>query len=157
MSYEYNAGNGRLEISNPYRLENIALFFCGGLASIVAVLLLLGARTGIASADAEALRGTIVGVVLLAVGLGFLGKAFSQLRYFFGRGRPHNLSNPDSSETRDDRGRAAWLPARQRLRRAICHRAPPIRRPNLPGGYCTSCGLALTSGARFCAGCGARI
>lgn len=123
MSYEYNAGNGRLEISNPYRLENVALFFCGGLASVVAVLLLLDARAGIGTADPEALRGTIVGVVLLAVGLGFLGKAFSQLRYYFGRGRPHDLSNPDSPETREDRGRAAWL--KESLRQNALQYAEP--------------------------------
>lgn len=109
MSYEFNAANGRFEISNPYRLENVVLLFCGGVATLTALYMLLGARTGIASAEANAVRGVIVGVVLLFVGLGFIGKALTQLRYYFGRGRPHDLSNPDDPSTRDVRGRAAWL------------------------------------------------
>jgi hypothetical protein len=109
VSYEFNAANGRFEISNPYRLENVVLLFCGGVATITALYMLLGARTGIASAEANALRAVVVGVVLLFVGLGFIGKALTQLRYYFGRGRPHDLSNPDDPATRDSRGRAAWL------------------------------------------------
>ncbi|MGE0582260.1 MAG: zinc ribbon domain-containing protein [Steroidobacteraceae bacterium] len=123
MSYEYNASNGRFEIANPYRLENIALFSCGAIATCTALYVLLGARAGIASAAPDALRGVVVGVLLLAAGLGFLGKAFSQLRYYFGRGRPHNLSNPDMPATRDDRARAAWL--KENLRQNALQYAEP--------------------------------
>ena len=44
MSYEYNAANGRFEIANPYRLENLALLVCGAAGSLAGLFLLFRYR-----------------------------------------------------------------------------------------------------------------
>lgn len=91
MSYEYSAASDRFEIPNPYRLENVALFIAGAASGVVALYLLGANRLALTSGDVVGIKAVAVGFVLLVIALGTLGTALTQLRYFFGRGRPNNI------------------------------------------------------------------
>jgi hypothetical protein len=91
VSYEYSAASDRFEIPNPYRLENIALCIAGGVAGAGALYLLVTHRMALTTGDVVGIKAIAVGFVLLVVALATLGKALSQLRYLFGRGRPENV------------------------------------------------------------------
>lgn len=123
MSYEYNAANGRFEISNPYRIENLAVAVCGVVASLVGIALLVGHREALAQARAGGIMAVVVGLVLLALGIVGIGRAMVQLRYFFGRGRPRDLSNIDDEAAGADARVAQWL--KENLRQnALVYREP---------------------------------
>ena len=110
MSYEYNAANGRFEIANPYRLENIALLICGGIG-IAASLLLLFEYRGVAieQGSSTGIRALLVGIALLLCSVVLVARALSQLRYYFGRGRPADVTNLDDAQGLSPQRRAAWL------------------------------------------------
>ena len=55
MSYEYSAASGRLEVGNPYKVENLALFAAGAAALLVGIALLILYRTALGSLDAVAI------------------------------------------------------------------------------------------------------
>ncbi|MEY2890637.1 MAG: hypothetical protein RJA98_545 [Pseudomonadota bacterium] len=93
MAYDYSSENQRLELPNPYRVENNFLFICAAALLIGGVTALLWAR--------EALQGNalrlgvaplLVGISLLASGLAFAVVGARRLRFFFGRGRPASLA-----------------------------------------------------------------
>jgi len=95
MSYEYGSESKRLELPNPYRLQNRLLWLCGALLCIAGIVSLLWAR---AAMEASALRlaaaPLIAGLLLLAAGIAAAASAATRLRFFFGRGRPSSLA-PD--------------------------------------------------------------
>lgn len=123
MSYEYNAANGRFEISNPYRIENLAVALCGGVASLAGIALLIGHREALALAHGGGVMAVVVGLALLALGIVGIGRAMVQLRYFFGRGRPRDLSNIDDETPGADARVAQWL--KENLRQnALVYREP---------------------------------
>jgi len=93
LAYDYSSDNKRLELPNPFRVENTFLFAC-------AAITLLGGLTGLmwarAAIQSESLRlgiaPLLVGVGLLAAGCSFAVIAARRLRFFFGRGRPRSLA-----------------------------------------------------------------
>ncbi len=93
MSYEYGSESKRLELPNPYRLQNRLLWLCGALLILAGVVSLLWARSAMASSDLRLAAAPLVaGLLLLAAGLAAAATAATRLRFFFGRGRPASLA-----------------------------------------------------------------
>lgn len=94
MAYDYSSENKRLELPNPYRVENLFLFVCAAASIVGGVVALLWARSAF---QAESIRlgaaPLVVGVLLLGSGLAFATAGARRLRFFFGRGRPKSLAN----------------------------------------------------------------
>jgi len=123
MSYEYSAASGRFEIPNPYRIENLAFILAGVVAGLAGVALLIAHRDAIAGGNATGVKAVIVGLVLLFLALTVIAGAMVQLRYFFGRGRPHDLSNLDDPAGSNPEHRTKWL--KENLRQnALAYREP---------------------------------
>lgn len=93
MSYEYGSESKRLELPNPYRLQNRLLWMCGALLVAAGVVSLLWARSAM---EASALRFVaaplLAGLLLVAAGVAAAATAAARLRFFFGRGRPQSLA-----------------------------------------------------------------
>ena len=95
MSYDYSSESRRLELPNPYRLQNRLLWLCAALLMAGGLLSLLWARDAMQAASTGLAAGPLVtGIVLLLAGLACATTAARRLRFFFGRGRPHSLA-PD--------------------------------------------------------------
>ena len=93
MSYEYGSESKRLELPNPYRLQNRLLWLCGALLILAGVVSLLWARSAMASSDLRLAAAPLVaGLLLLGAGLAAAATAATRLRFFFGRGRPTSLA-----------------------------------------------------------------
>lgn len=93
MSYEFNPDSPTFEFPNPYKVENLALIVVGCLVMAAGVASMFSARTSLAHGGAgRALMVVGIGVGLLAIGIFLLARAFTQLRYFFGRNRPDSLA-----------------------------------------------------------------
>jgi len=123
MSYEYSAASARFEIDNPYKIENLALLVCGAITILAGLFLLIRFREAMGNADVRGLRAIIVGLLLLGAGIAAIGRAAMQLRYFFGRGRPHDLTNLEARDGHIPERRAAWL--KENLRQnALAYREP---------------------------------
>ena len=93
MAYEYGSESKRLELPNPYQLQNRLLWFCGALLLAAGVLSLVWARDAMQD-NALRLVGAplVAGVLLLTAGLASVASAARRLRFFFGRGRPASLA-----------------------------------------------------------------
>jgi hypothetical protein len=123
MSYEYSAASARFEIDNPYKVENLALLVCGVVGVLAGLFLLIRFRDAMGNPSLRGLRGIVVGLLLLAASIAVIGRATMQLRYFFGRGRPHDLTNLDAGAGADPQRRAEWL--KENLRQnALAYREP---------------------------------
>ncbi|HEX4511073.1 MAG TPA: zinc ribbon domain-containing protein [Burkholderiaceae bacterium] len=91
--YDYSSESRRLELPNPYRVENAFLLLCAAVLVTGAVVSLLRARAGFEAAiPGAALVPLVVGLGLLFGGLGFAVMGARRLRFFFGRGRPLSLA-----------------------------------------------------------------
>lgn len=93
MSYDYSSESQRLELPNPYKVDNFfllltALVLIGaGVAALVMSRQHLAQRHGIAS-----IAPLVVGVLLLGFGVWAATRAMKRLRFFFGRGLPVGLA-----------------------------------------------------------------
>ena len=93
MAYDYSSDNKRLELPNPFRVENMFLFACAAITLLGGFTGLLWAREAIQSHSTKlGIAPLLVGVALLAAGLSFAVIAARRLRFFFGRGRPRSLA-----------------------------------------------------------------
>ena len=93
MAYDYSSDNKRLELPNPFRVENSFLFACALITLVGGVTGLLWARDAIESHDKRlGVAPLLVGVALLAASVSFAVIAARRLRFFFGRGRPRSLA-----------------------------------------------------------------
>ena len=93
MAYDYSSDNKRLELPNPFRVENSFLFACAAITLLGGLTGLLWARSAIQAHSARlGIAPLLVGVALLATGLSFAVVAARRLRFFFGRGRPRSLA-----------------------------------------------------------------
>lgn len=100
MSYEYNPNSPRLELPNPYSIQNLALVLAGGVGIIAGVLLLLLIRhhlqtDGVHAGEVAAL---VASLGLLVLGLLAVALAATQLRFYFGRGKPVSLAQELASD-----------------------------------------------------------
>ena len=93
MSYEYGSESKRLELPNPYQLQNRLLWVCGAVLLIGGVTSLWWAKAAMQQ-NALRLAGAplVAGIVLLVAGLACIASAAGRLRFFFGRGRPASLA-----------------------------------------------------------------
>jgi len=109
MSYEFNPESKVFEFPNPYKIENLTLLAAGGLLALAGIGTLVAVRERIAQgADLAALEVIGIAVVLMVLGFGFLGRAFTQLRYFFGRNRPDSLAPQVASDADGDSHAAVY-------------------------------------------------
>lgn len=92
MSYDYSSSSTKLEMPNPYRVQNQLLF------TAAAVLCLSGLWSLWSSRQTLAPVPIVVGLALLFAGIVAAGTAAKRLRFFFGRGRPVSLA-PDLAPT----------------------------------------------------------
>ena len=109
MSYEFNPDSQIFEFPNPYKVENVALILAGILLLLAGTGTLIGVRTSLTHAPgARTLAVLAIAVGLLVFGILVLARAFTQLRYFFGRNRPEDLARqvaPDQDGDSRDAGR----------------------------------------------------
>lgn len=95
MAYDYSSESKRLELPNPYRLQNLWLWLCAVLLVTGGVVCLWWTREAMqAQAVQRGIAPLLAGFGLLAAGLVSAGVAAKRLRFFFGRGRPRSLA-PD--------------------------------------------------------------
>lgn len=98
MSYEFNPQTPNLELPNPYRLENAGLFLCAAVALVCTVPALLSLRAHLTqqlaqhSVSASLAGASVLTVALIALGFSWVAGAAGQLRFYFGRNRPHSLA-----------------------------------------------------------------
>ncbi|CAN5374981.1 hypothetical protein BH09PSE5_BH09PSE5_41660 [soil metagenome] len=100
MAYDYSSESRRLELPNPYRLQNLWLWLSALMLIVGGVLCLWWTRQAVQiESTRTAVAPLLAGVLLLAGGLGAAGIAARRLRFFFGRGRPHSLAPELTSGT----------------------------------------------------------
>lgn len=109
MSYEFNPETQVFEFPNPYKVENLALICAGALMAVAGVGTMIAVRERIAHGfDGRALAVVFIAIVLVLFGIGLLARAFTQLRYFFGRNRPDHLAPVVAPGADGDSKNAAW-------------------------------------------------
>ena len=143
MAYDYSSDNKRLELPNPFRVENSFLFACALVTLVGGVTGLMWARDAIDSHDKRlGVAPLLVGVALLAASVSFAVIAARRLRFFFGRGRPRpkkkrsrraaitandrpaaSSATPTSSGAMPRRVEWAWIAARAH--------SSPVRPPRI--------------------------
>jgi hypothetical protein len=100
MSYDYSSESQRLELPNPYRLQNRLLWVCATALLIAGIVSLWWARDAL---QGQSLRRAgaplFAGLVLLAAGVLCGATAARRLRFFFGRGRPASLAPEIAPQT----------------------------------------------------------
>src|ERR1700704_1855618 len=93
MSYDYSSESKRLELPNPYRLQNRLLWLCAALLFVAGVTSLWWARTAMQDqAMRLAAPPLLTGLLMLAAAMACAATAARRLRFFFGRGRPASLA-----------------------------------------------------------------
>ncbi len=98
MAFEYSSstGNQRFIPPNPLKLQNLFLGTSGAILLLAGVALLLVLRAGVRTgAMGSTVGGLLVSVFMIGAGATLLGYMAAQLRFWFGRERPHNLSSAD--------------------------------------------------------------
>lgn len=93
MTYEYRSGSQTLELPNPYLVENQIRFITGGIWLLVGIGLLFVTRQRLLGGwQASAALPLLSSLFLLTYGVRIVVVALMQLRFFFGRDRPQNLT-----------------------------------------------------------------
>ena len=135
MTYEYGSESKRLELPNPYRLQNRLLWLCALLLVGAGVLSLLWARSAMQE-SALRLAGApiLAGLLLVAAGLAAAATAATRLRFFFGRGRPASLA-PEIPAARP-----AARPPPTRSRTSCARAASPIPSRRARSRACSTTG-----------------
>ena len=103
MSYEYSSSSQNFTFPNPLRQHNLFVAGAAAASGLTGLVLLFEARVALHSgAHIEAFAAALVAFALVSVGGYLLFQVFSQLRFFFGRGRPQGLAqqlSPDQIGT----------------------------------------------------------
>ncbi|WP_353228580.1 hypothetical protein [Novosphingobium sp.] len=93
MSYEYGSSSQNFTFPNPLREHNFFVGAAVGVTGIAGLVLLFQARFALHSgARVHALAAAVVAFGLIVIAGYLLFQLFSQLRFFFGRGRPAGLA-----------------------------------------------------------------
>lgn len=93
MSYEYSSESRRLDLPNPFKVENYFYLAAAGILLLAAISLLLLSRNALAAhLSFWSLLPLLMGVFLLFKGIDYARRALMQLRFFFGRGEPKSLA-----------------------------------------------------------------
>lgn len=92
MSYDYSSESQRLELPNPYRLQNRLLWLCGILLMAAGLTCLWWARQALQVQSLGQVTAPLVaGLLIVGAALGCAAQAATRLRFFFGRKRPASL------------------------------------------------------------------
>lgn len=109
MAYEYNPESSRFEVANPHKVEN---WFLGGIGAVCLIgaiaALMIGRHALSQSLSAGAIRPILIAVFLLVFAVVIGQRAMSQLRFFFGRNQPANLSS-HTGPSGNERVDGEWL------------------------------------------------
>ncbi|MDE1915277.1 MAG: hypothetical protein KGJ57_10280 [Sphingomonadales bacterium] len=93
MSYEYSSSSQNFTFPNPLREHKYFVAAAAFVAGLTGLIVLFQARGALhAGAHGRALGAALVAFALMVVAGGLLFQFFSQLRFFFGRGRPVGLA-----------------------------------------------------------------
>ena len=92
MAYDYSAESQRLELPNPYRIENLFQFIASAFYLACGVLTLLVARTNLDAMNAKFVVPLAVGILLIGYGIRCATVGMQRLRFFFGRALPVGLA-----------------------------------------------------------------
>lgn len=93
MSYDYSSESQRLELPNPFKVDNFFLLLTGAVLLAAGMAALIVSRQHIvASRGFASIAPLVVGVVLLGLGVLSAARAMTRLRFFFGRGLPVGLA-----------------------------------------------------------------
>lgn len=92
MAYDYSSDNQRLELPNPYRVQNAFLLLCALITGAGGLAALVWARAYLHYGGGHGALAVLVGMGLLSAAIGFSVRAARRLRFFFGRGRPASLA-----------------------------------------------------------------
>lgn len=93
MAYDYSSESKTLELPNPYVIENRLMFVCSAALIAAGVVSLIWTREALMTNTFSAsIAPLLVGIVLLAAGIGYGAVGAGRLRFFFGRGRPASLA-----------------------------------------------------------------
>jgi len=103
VSYEYSSSSQNFTFPNPLREHNLFVAGAAMVSGLTGLVLLFQARAALhTGAHVEALVAAAVAFLLVSMGGYLLFQVFSQLRFFFGRGRPQGLApqlQPDQTGT----------------------------------------------------------
>lgn len=93
MAVEYSSQNNQINFPNPLRLHNRFIFCGSAILLSFGIFLLIGVRNEIGSgARFLTYQPLVISMVLIGSGVFYLYKGLSQLRFYFGRGRPRGLA-----------------------------------------------------------------
>lgn len=97
MSYDYSSESQRLELPNPYRLQNQLLWLCAALLMSAGITSLWWTREALQAQNLKlAAIPLIAGLIIVSASLTCAATAATRLRFFFGRGRPNSLTHQNS-------------------------------------------------------------
>jgi hypothetical protein len=103
VSYEYSSSSQNFTFPNPLRQHNLFVAAAALVAGLTGFVLLFQARAALhEGAHVHALGSALVAFLLIMVAGWQVFQLFSQLRFFFGRGRPQGLApqlTPDQQGT----------------------------------------------------------
>lgn len=102
MSYEFSDRSQKLNLPNPYRIENLFLYAAGTIFLLTGLIILLSVRGHLQDGklDAGVAGALVVAVLILLAGAAWIWRGASQLNYFVGRGLPQGLA-PEIPEGQD--------------------------------------------------------
>ena len=92
MAYDYSSESQRLELPNPYRIENLFQFMVSAFYLCCGVLALLTARANLDGMNAKFIVPLAAGIVLIGYGIRCATIGMTRLRFFFGRALPVGLA-----------------------------------------------------------------
>ncbi|MEB0134539.1 zinc ribbon domain-containing protein [Actimicrobium sp. CCC2.4] len=92
MAYDYSSESQRLELPNPYRIENLFQFAVSAFYLICGLLSLLAARSNLTGLNIKFAVPVIAGILLIAYGIRCGATGMTRLRFFFGRALPVGLA-----------------------------------------------------------------
>jgi hypothetical protein len=93
MSYDYSSESKRLELPNPYTLQNRLLWLCAAVLLIAGITSLFWAKNAMQSSALSLVAAPLAaGLGMVALGLVCATHAAKRMRFFFGRGRPASLA-----------------------------------------------------------------
>jgi len=134
MSYEYGSESKRLELPNPYQLQNRLLWVCGAVLLIGGVTSLWWAKAAMQE-NALRLAGAplVAGIVLLVAGLACVASAAGRLRFF--SGAAGRRRSPPRSRSVRAAARRPPTSSRSSCARAV---SPTLNRRVRSKGCCTT-------------------
>jgi hypothetical protein len=93
MSYDYSSESKRLELPNPYTLQNRLLWLCAAVLLAAGVTSLFWAKNAMQDHALRFVAAPLgAGLAMVALGLVCATTAAQRMRFFFGRGRPASLA-----------------------------------------------------------------